>query len=639
MAVLAELAETKSRPDRVGLRVEYALNRLRCLRFQGERVLVAGNNLDAWSEALTTQFEKVEVAKKACEQVDESNPKCPLLHADSLFDAIIFDGIGESTLSAGMLTELFRTLRLGGRAYFCLAADAWFRAESDERSQTAIYRAAWRRANDAGLDNVLRRFANRQNIKRFAARSIAPLTLLSTVDAGRELLARVRSLGADRVTQLRSDIRQILRGGEPSRLLTSIGAIQPDEFGAIAVAAGFADFQWAIEGGLGVDWHCEALPSRFPGYIDGQLAVWECLLTRPAPVVPLVDPARHIEAAQQASRHPVYIESSPHPVISNRSTTAFSPAFLELARRQADLFGGIEYLRRLSAKLTDGATTEDEVARRIVRFVQGAIFRDPVSQPMIEDGSIPDAVTSLLCARGRCGHCSSLLSALAQAAGLEARVTQLPRHVTCEMRVNGRWVIADADAFKHGVIPTNRGGSLIGFDDLTENPYQLDRFPATGWYMRPATRYTQAAGGSQVTGYVDALEPNQRGFVSGYYDPSAVGYPPSLPSNLRWTKGSASFRLEWSPSLVRSGRLVEYRVYVSTKSRGWTYDELGDDRPVSAPLDGDVQSGRTTDCFIEGPIPSGSRNLFASVVAVSDRVEKEPDTNFQPSEESVLSLG
>jgi transglutaminase-like putative cysteine protease len=632
-AAVCEVPDSLVKPIDDGLGKDYWRRRLARIGFRGDRILAILNENNESRLALVQAFRNVEVIKSAGAMA------VPLPYEDALFDSVLYDGIGQPVPSVSPLSEFHRILRPGGRAYFCLAADAWFRRllsdpTTANPARGALYKTACRRANDAGLADRLGRFASRPKIGLL--RAVAPLMILAAVDAGRELLAQVKHLGKDAVTQLRSDVRHMLRGNDLRASQAGFAAVQPDEFARFANVAGFVDFQWAAEGGLITDWLADPVPPRFPGYLDGQLAVWECLMTRPGPVTPPADPARHIATARHAAATPLFLEPGPKPVISNRSFAAFPSALLDHARGQAALFGGTVYLKKLAQAITDGSSTEDDAARRLIRFVQASIFRDPISQPVNADGSLPDPATILFCARGRCGHCSSLLAELANAAGLEARVRQLPSHVTCEMRVARRWVIADADAFKHGILPVNRSGDLVSMDELDDDPYLLDRFPATGWYMRPGTRYTRAAGGSQVTGYVDACEPERRGFVSGYYVPRAVGYPPTLPANLRWTRAADRFRLEWSPSEVRGGRLVEYRVYVSSTPRGWTYDDLGDDKLVAEPLAGDVLSIRTTKCSVDGPILHDSRRLHASVVAVSDRIELEPKTCFPPSDEAVL---
>ena len=70
------------------------------------------------------------------------------------------------------------------------------------------------------------------------------------------------------------------------------------------------------------------------------------------------------------------------------------------------------------------------------------------------------------------------------------------------------------------------------------------------------------------------------------------------------------------------------------RSRGWTYDDVF---LAEAPLpmtSCDVLDTETTDLCVQGPAALEDKQLFASVVPVSDRVEKEPLTFFwQPDVE------
>jgi len=283
--------------------------------------------------------------------------------------------------------------------------------------------------------------------------------------------------------------------------------------------------------------------------------------------------------------------------------------------------------------VTSGAATEEDAVHRLLEFVQRSLFRDPVSQPLTAEGGVPDAGVILFSARGRCGHAARLVLELAQQAGLDARLLQLPAHVVAEVKVEDRWVLVDADTFKNGVIPVNRQGRLPTLEDLMTDPYQLDRYPPTGWYLRPNTRWTRGMLGEQVRGYVDALEPDERGFVSGYFVPAAQGFPPSLPRTVRLEVHRDCFHLQWSPSTVKHDTLLGYRVRVGTTSRGWTYEDFGADDAVLRSTPADVLSVQTPQTCVEGPIPPEARRLYASVTPVSSRIDKEPQTHFQPSEE------
>jgi len=281
---------------------------------------------------------------------------------------------------------------------------------------------------------------------------------------------------------------------------------------------------------------------------------------------------------------------------------------------------------------------QEDAVRRVISFVQRAIFRDPVSQPLEKNGMVPDALTVLLCARGRCGCTSTVLVELFRHMGLEAKIRQFANHAIAEVKLKDRWVVADADVFKNGVIPVNAEGQLISMEEIIRNPYQLDRFPPTGWFMRPGSIYTQDDSGNQVTGYVDALTPDQRGYVSGYYVAEARGYPPSVPSIVRFEVAGGRFFLEWTPSVMRDDPLAGYRVSVGTASRGWSYNDPGEDNAILQSTATDVLGLETLKTEVAGQVPPRATCVFASVTAAGNRIEKEPQTYFWPSEEAICEL-
>lgn len=501
---------------------------------------------------------------------------------------------------------------------------------------------------------------------------------------------------------LLDDVLALVAHGEPPLRFGLTRAYRPEEFEPLARQAGFADFQWAVESGLVCDWaglagsrngeargvpnrarsgvanpsggdnHArppaehdasldpsgvsipaiQAAPKRQPapsengrplvpkyeGYYGEYLSVWECLMVKPGPLGVRVDLEWHYQTARQAAQTRVYGEVVPEPVLSNRSPRSFPAPLVSYARWQAEVLGGEAYLRELARRLVRGADDDEEALRRIVRFVQKAVFRDPVGQPLEEDGSMPDPLTSLLCGRGRCGHTARIVAALAHHAGLEARTRQLPRHVVAEVCCGGRWVVADADAFKGGVIPESSTGRLLTMAEIESHPYVLDRFPPTGWMIRPHSPFTRGFLGRPVHGYVDALEPDQRGFVSGHYVPAAWGWPPSVPAIREFSARAGTVRLAWQPSCVREGRLVGYRVRIGTRSRGWTYDDVFTAEAPLAATSCDVLEQETTATHMEAALPAGATRLFASVTAITDRIDKEPLTFFWPSEEACCDV-
>jgi hypothetical protein len=80
-----------------------------------------------------------------------------------------------------------------------------------------------------------------------------------------------------------------------------------------------------------------------------------------------------------------------------------------------------------------------------------------------------------------------------------------------------------------------------------------------------------------------------------------------------------------------------YRVIVGTRSRAWTYDDPGDADEILRATSSDVIARETRETRLEQSIDVTAPQLFASVTAVNDRSEREPETFFWPSEEATYT--
>lgn len=661
--------------------LEYYVNRLDRLMLRGGALLDAGCGAGQWSLAGAQRFDRVEA-------IDLNGPRLDVMcalarrigatnlhatrgsiealpYASGSFDAVICYGVIMFTNVAFTLAELQRVLKPNGRLYVCLNADGWSRyliaerGPSDARALAAgretLYNTYWRRALAAGLEEQLVRTVRslRSMLPAWMARwqfgpnhrvtlsqrqqrnviDIGRRALLSSA-AGEALLQQVeRDCGREAVETVCADAWMVgTELGTPTRRIPS-EAYAPEEFARLVTSAGFTDFQWRTENGLVCDWLTPSTAAKYLPMFESALTVWEMLATKPdrRRIAP-ADPAHHLAAALTARDTRVYLESADPAVLSTGTWDAYPPVLIEQAQALGVQLGGWRYLRSLVERLVAGARTEDEVARRLIGFVQRAVFRDPISQPLMADGSMPDTLTILLGARGRCGHTSQVLVDLLKAAGLDARVRPLGSHVIAEVLVDGRWVIADADAFKNGVLPVNRAGLLLTLDEVQADPHWLDTFQPTGWWIRKDSRFARGLAGGRVTGYVDALDPEQRGFVSGYYVPDVRAFPPAIPAITRFTIAGGRATLSWTPSTP--GVVTTYRVAIGTSSRGWSYDEPGNgDQILNAPAH-DVLLTQVAGTTIEVDAPPDVP-LYAAVTALCDRVTVEPRTFYWPSEEAV----
>lgn len=657
--------------------LSYYLARVDRLALAGDVVLDAGCGAGQWSLALAKRFRRVEaidlkpgrleVLRRAATRMGLDNivareasiEQLPL--QDASVDAVVCYGVIMFTDVARVLREMARVLRPGGRVYVVLNADGFSRVLIERRGprepevlrvgEETIYATAWRRAIARGLVQPLRssldewRFSSlRADVERAAAERAAGRPeasrdlgriVLSASALGQELIHHVR-VGCLRLTERLHDdayaVASAVADGPAG--LGPTRTWLPDEVEPLAAAAGLVDFVWATEAGLECAWPAPAAPPRYDGLHQGQLAVWEFLATKPAAVAPPPpDPARHLQAARAAREVPVFIEASASPVVANRTRTYPAPLF-EQASALAAALGGDAYLRALARAVVGDASGEPAL-RRLLAFVRAAIVRDPVAQPLGPDAGLPPPLVTLLAGRGRCGHCAALVVALAGHAGLQARVKQLPRHVVAEVEVEpGRWALADADAFKH-IDPEGPGGRLPTLEEVEADPMLLDRVPATGWLALPGSRAARGALGTQVRGYIDAVEPHDRGFVSGHYLARLTGRPPTLPRITRFERRGGKATLEWTASRCDGGQVTGYRVAVSARSRGWSWADPGDGAATVVPPPGDVATTQTAATSLELDVPAEGP-LFASVTALSDRARKDPRTWFWPSEEATL---
>jgi hypothetical protein len=220
-----------------------------------------------------------------------------------------------------------------------------------------------------------------------------------------------------------------------------------------------------------------------------------------------------------------------------------------------------------------------------------------------------------------------------QLAGFQTEQIQLTRHVSLKALVEKRWVLADADIFKNGIIPRNKEGMLLGMDDIDEFPLLLDCFPATGRRFQSDSRYLSDPYGERLEGYVDAQDWHIRGYVSGYFKPETALAPPQVPRIFRFERENDEAVLEWSPSDAPSDPLLHYEIFVGSVSRNWENDDIGDNILLSLPRD--VMHEKTQ--LPQLRFLHLGTQMFASVKAIGKRQEEEPGIYFWPSAEACLA--
>jgi SAM-dependent methyltransferase len=436
-------------------------------------------------------------------------------------------------------------------------------------------------------------------------------------------------------TAMPEPLQKRLRDLDPSRLADNTRAYAPSDLQNLLDAAGYVDYQHAPEGHLVCDVTSPHAAPIYDSYYQGSLMVWEALATKPAVNPDWITPKDHIAAAMVVRDSLSWFSETPQPVLSNASVSNTAQDLLARAQRQAKALGGPRHLRALVAQLTHQAQTDEDRLVALVTFVQRSLFHHPVVQPLFPTGGLPeDSAVILLTHLGRCGHAAQLLVDLLTLADIQAERVQLANHVSVRALVQGRWLLAEADCFKNGILPRNAQGALLSWDDICEHPTRLDCVPPTGWFMRPGTRFTQDAWGQPVGGYVDAFAFEKRGYVSGVFASSSQGAPPSVPQITSFGVTGDTYTLSWTPATHHDADDVVYRVSIGTTSRGWSYNHPGDHDEICQPPVADVAEVETSACQITGPVPAETEHLYAAVTAVSRaRLLIEPDTYFWPSDE------
>jgi SAM-dependent methyltransferase len=288
--------------ERQFVRAEYApglpyyLARLDRLAFTGTTVLDAGCGVGQWSLALAERFARVvgvdlhrrrlALARASAAAVGADNVAFSigsvewLPFAAGCFDAVFCYGVVMFTDVRLSLSQISRVLKPGGRAYFCLNGDGWnhhlirergLRDEAVARmGRDVMYTTYWQRALARGLRACL---AAEQG-------GPDPLGRLTSSREGRDLLDSVRGLGPGVEARLLDDVAAVMTGRVRAPRLSVTRAFLPEEFAAVARAAGLERFQWAHENGLSLVSEPGPVPNRYFGEFEGQLAVWECLLVK-----------------------------------------------------------------------------------------------------------------------------------------------------------------------------------------------------------------------------------------------------------------------------------------------------------------------------------------------------------------------
>lgn len=120
------------------------------------------------------------------------------------------------------------------------------------------------------------------------------------------------------------------------------------------------------------------------------------------------------------------------------------------------------------------------------------LWRNPLGRKLAGDwgmAGIPwDALEMLMVHEGRCGLQAAVTVQLAIAGGWRGRLLQPNHRRACELLVDGKWVLADADLWEEGFIGTNDAGDLATVDWCVGHIEYISH----NWQVRPSTPHGYA---------------------------------------------------------------------------------------------------------------------------------------------------
>ena len=170
------------------------------------------------------------------------------------------------------------------------------------------------------------------------------------------------------------------------------------------------------------------------------------------------------------------------------NTVTNAPITIKTIPRQLAVFGN-SFSEKLEKTILDDivkdAKTDEDIFKRIYEFTQNTLFHDPVNTPeILNDDPRVNFFNFVSAGRGRCGHAAFLIKYLCEKVGIEARETQLSRHVIAEVKINKKFIVADADSFKFGIELTDTAGEYLSLTQLQKFPLMLDAKPAAGLVLK-----------------------------------------------------------------------------------------------------------------------------------------------------------
>ena len=259
-----------------------------------------------------------------------------------------------------------------------------------------------------------------------------------------------------------------------------------------------------------------------------------------------------------------------------------------------------EILKELFEDITSNARSNTEKHEAVLGFLHKYSMHNSHWVPVDEKGVIvSDPLLLLALGESQCGNIARLVVDLFQANGYQARIVNLADHITSEVFYDESWHYFDADLFGGGqTVKIN--GVIPSIKTLSENPPLIDQYISypeftyhspelLGSTFYASSRYFSKAwydgikrGPTNLNRRPDAdfsdkhFGWRQRTLVPTEWSSSSDvvrQYRPSTARIVQVDKKGNSFNVRWIAANDEDGDLEDYKVYVSSASRGWHYPE------------------------------------------------------------------
>ncbi|MFA5136560.1 MAG: hypothetical protein WC489_04160 [Patescibacteria group bacterium] len=258
-------------------------------------------------------------------------------------------------------------------------------------------------------------------------------------------------------------------------------------------------------------------------------------------------------------------------------------------------------LRYIFSNLTKDANDNNEVYMKIHKFIARSSMHNMYLQPVYPDKTmVTDPLLLLELGEMRCGHVARLAVDLFKAGNYNARLIQAGGHVLAEIYFDDSWHYFDADIFgENSVVFLN--GKIPSMSELSEEPYAIDMtasyvesngrsnytdtpYPSYNYFSKKAyapdtaliyekkATPTEELNNLYGWNYYASLPDKQRILyeMEPSYKPSRIKFKEIIFSD----KKPSIVTIQWYPPKDLDNDLSGYRVYVSSQTRGWDYEEF-----------------------------------------------------------------